>query len=93
MTTYEYTGETPADQRRREHDAAVLAYVRRHPRCTAREIARGCFGGHGGTKTAERKRAAVSLLRLYEAGKVVRLTREFRGGTSQGYAYEIPDPG
>lgn len=55
-----------------ETDADVLAYVRDHAWCTARDVARELLGGTGDTRTRQRNTAAASLDRLRDEGKVRR---------------------
>jgi hypothetical protein len=55
---------------------AVLAYVRRHPRCTARDVARDVLHGTGATRTPARSAAYGALVELERRSEVVRACSE-----------------
>lgn len=55
-----------------ERLAKVLAYVRAHPGCTARSVAKEVLHGTGNTRTRSRSAAYGALVELERRGEVVR---------------------
>lgn len=62
----------PVEERLASRRADVMAYLREHPGCTAREVAVNVIGGTGATRTSSRAYAYTTLVELERRGLVVR---------------------